>query len=194
MRCGWIGVLGLMWALVAPDGGWAQDGGGSQARGAVASDAGDAAPADGEARVGQSRAVGGMGELSCDKPPKKLKYDAAKQAKWIAQAREDGFTLLGVAHACGYGFLFRDRPLTQQAKAARSYTEKQQEQEMRKYGIDPNPFVAFSGGDLLLLVEDDAEPDLRRDGSYLRALYPRGWMSRGYVARGNVQLLEEVRE
>lgn len=153
------------------------------------------APAPGEtARVTDSRAAGGMGGLSCAKPPTKLQYDAAKQAKWIAKAREDGFTVLGLAHACGYGFLYRDRPLTQQAKAARSYTDKQQEQQMRQYGIDPNPWVAFSGGDLLLLVEDDAEPDVRRDGTYLRALYPRGWMSRGHVSRANVQWLEEVED
>jgi hypothetical protein len=51
MRCGWIGVLGLMWALMGSGGAWAQDGGGSQARDAVASDSGNAAPADGAARV-----------------------------------------------------------------------------------------------------------------------------------------------
>jgi hypothetical protein len=164
-----------------------------QAGAAAVPESSPAAAAPGT-RAAQSRAMGGMGGLSCEKPPKKLHYDAAKQAKWIAEAREDGFKVLAVAHACAYGFLYRDRPLTPQAKAARSYTEKQQEKEMRKYGIDPNPWVAFSGGDLLLVVADDAAPDARRDGSYLRALYPRGWMSRGYVSRGNVQLLEEIAE
>lgn len=134
----------------------------------------------------------GFRDLSCAKAPKKLRYDAAKRTKWIAQARKDGFTVLGVAHACAYGFLYQNRPLTQQAKAARSYTEKQREQEMRKYGIDPNPFAAVAGGDLLLLVEDDTAPDVRTDQTYVRALYPRGWMSQGYVAPGNVQWLEEV--
>lgn len=183
---GLVGVLGVL--ALGVTGAMAQDG---AAAGGVSA---PVAPADGVPRAATSRALGGMGGLSCAKPPKKLHYDAAKQAKWIAEAREEGFTVRAVAHACAYGFLYRDRPLTAQAKAARSYTEKQQEKEMRKYGIDPEPKVAFSGGDLLLLIDDDVAPDARRDGRYVRALYPRGWMSRGYVSRENVELLEEVGE
>jgi len=87
-----VGVLGVL--------GFGMTGAVAQDSAAVCGASAPVAPADGVPRAATSRAVGGMGGLSCAKPPKKLHYDAAKQAKWIAEAREEGFTVRAVAHAC----------------------------------------------------------------------------------------------